>query len=69
MKKEKERFIFIFCIFLFLISFTIAQPPGATQVVLNLNAGLNIEPSRIGTLEQNEDFLFNFHVYFLEVTF
>ena len=40
-----------------------AQPPGSTQVVLNLDAGLQIETPRIGYFEQGQDFEFSFHVY------
>ena len=40
-----------------------AAPPNPTQVILNLDSGLNIEVPRITTLKQNEDFQFTFHVY------
>ncbi len=40
-----------------------AQPPQATQVVLNLNNGFNIEVPRLNTFEQSQSVNLSFHVF------
>ena len=47
-------------IFLFLISFTFAQPPIFTQFV---DEGLTVDFVKINIQEQNKDFQYNFHVF------
>ena len=63
MKKEKGKFILILGIFLFLISFTIAQQPNPPQTNVNINLGLTIDFPKILSVQINTDQVFNFHVF------
>ena len=59
----EKALIFIFLLLL-VVPFISAQPPqSATQVVINLEAGLGVDFPKFAFLEQKRDFTFFFHVF------
>jgi len=59
----KFSLIFLFLFLLVLTPMVAAQPPQATPVIINLEAGLAIDFPKIITIRQNQDFEFHFHVF------
>ena len=56
--------ILVIAIFLiFSILFVTAQPPQASQIVLNLESGIAIETPHILYHEQNQSYIFYFHLF------
>ena len=59
----KSHLLFVFLFLLVLTPFVSAQPPTATQVVINLEAGLNIDFPKLSVSKQGGDFTFHFHIF------
>lgn len=59
----KFSLIFLFLFLLVLTPMVVAQPPQATPVIINLEAGLAIDFPKITEIRQNQDFEFHFHVF------
>ncbi len=59
----KFSLIFLFLFLIVLTPMVVAQPPQATPVIINLEAGLAIDFPKIIEIRQNQDFEFHFHVF------
>lgn len=59
----KFSLIFLFLFLIVLTPMVVAQPPQATPVIINLEAGLAIDFPKIVEIRQNQDFEFHFHVF------